>query len=164
MLLTFCSPNNHSHIAAALSALQPQPDRTFSGHTSISMFGDLHCGCSLWCYINHAQLAWFINHHHQRQLFSSLTLNQRPLLAGSQALPSEVAREVVLEAANYFFQTAKNLEAEEIGLGQVVLSLLPHDPEVQQQGLCLTALQELQDYGLHLLPVHYAQVRQMPFG
>ena len=78
--------------------------------------------------------------------------------SGGQALPSEVAREVVLEAANFFFQTASSLEAEEIGLGQVALSLLPHDEEVRQQGLCLEALQELQDYGLHLLPCDYTQV------
>lgn len=77
---------------------------------------------------------------------------------GGQALPVEVARAVVLEAAQYFFGSASSLEAEEIGLGQVTLSLLPHDPEVQQQGLCLQALQELQDYGLHLLPGDYNQV------
>lgn len=64
----------------------------------------------------------------------------------------------MLEAAQYFFGSASSLEAEEIGLGQVTLSLLPHDPEVQQQGLCLQALQELQDYGLHLLPGDYNQV------
>ena len=73
-------------------------------------------------------------------------------------MPSEVAREVVLEAANFFFQTASSLEAEEIGLGQVALSLLPHDEEVRQQGLCLKALQELQYYGLHLLPRDHTQV------
>ena len=78
--------------------------------------------------------------------------------SGGQALPSEAAREVVLEAANFFFQAASSLEAEEIGLGQVALSLLPHDEEVRQQGLCLEALQELQDYGLHLLPRDYTQV------
>ena len=66
---------------------------------------------------------------------------------------------MVLEAAQYFFGSANSLEAEEIGLGQVALSLLPHDPEVQQQGMCLQALQELQDYGLHLLPADYNQVR-----
>ena len=77
---------------------------------------------------------------------------------GGQALPVEVARTVVLEAAQYFFGSASSLEAEEIGLGQVTLSLLPHDPEVQQQGLCLQALQELQDYGLQLLPGDYNQV------
>ena len=40
----------------------------------------------------------------------------------------------------------------------MILSLLPHDEEVRQQGLCLEALQELQDYGLHLLPCDYNQV------
>ncbi|KAL0036267.1 hypothetical protein WJX79_010808 [Trebouxia sp. C0005] len=79
-------------------------------------------------------------------------------LTGGQALPSESARAVVLQAAQYFFDSATSLEAEEIGLGQVALSLLPHDPEVQQQGMCLQALQELQDYGLHLLPADYNQV------
>lgn len=66
---------------------------------------------------------------------------------------------MVLEAAQHFFDSATSLEAEEIGLGQVALSLLPQDPEVQQQGMCLQALQELQDYGLHLLPADYNQVR-----
>ncbi|DBB06293.1 hypothetical protein WJX77_007210 [Trebouxia sp. C0004] len=79
-------------------------------------------------------------------------------LTGGQALPCEVARAVVLQAAQYYFDSATSLEAEEIGLGQVALSLLPHDPEVQQQGMCLQSLQELQDYGLHLLPADYNQV------
>ena len=79
--------------------------------------------------------------------------------AGGQALPSEAAREVVLQAAQAFFDSASSLEAEEIGLGQVTLGLLPHDPEAGQLGSCLQALQELQDYGLHLLPVDYNQVR-----
>ena len=78
--------------------------------------------------------------------------------AGSQALPSEAARGVVLQAAQAFFQSASSLEAEEIGLGQITLGLLPHDHEVQQQGTCLQALQELQDYGLQVLPAHYNQV------
>ena len=77
---------------------------------------------------------------------------------GSQALPSEAARAVVLQAAQAFFDSAGSLEAEEIGLGQVTLGLLPHDAEVQQQGSCLKALQELQDYGLDLLPAEYNQV------
>ena len=78
--------------------------------------------------------------------------------AGSQALPGEAARGVVLQAAQAFFHSASSLEAEEIGLGQITLGLLPHDPEVQQQGSCLQALQELQDYGLQLLPAQYNQV------
>ena len=81
-----------------------------------------------------------------------------PWGAGSQALPSEAARAVVLQAAEAFFQSANSLEAEEIGLGQITLGLLPHDPEVQQQVTCLQALQELQDYGLQLLPAQYIQV------
>jgi len=85
--------------------------------------------------------------------------SQCACFTGGQALPSELARAVVLEAAQYFFDSATSLEAEEIGLGQVALGLLPHDPEVQQQGMCLQALQELQDYGLHLLPADYNQVR-----
>lgn len=65
---------------------------------------------------------------------------------------------MVVQAAQHFFAAASSLEAEEVGLGQLVLSLLPHDAQVQQQGQCLKALQELQDYGLHLLPADYAQV------
>lgn len=65
---------------------------------------------------------------------------------------------MVLQAAQAFFQSASSLEAEEIGLGQITLGLLPHDPEVQQQGSCLQALQELQDYGLQMLPAQYNQV------
>ena len=79
-------------------------------------------------------------------------------MIGAAALPREASRAVVLEAAQYFFNTAASLEAEEIGLAQITLGLLPHDPEVQQQGSCLKALQELQDYGLHLLPADYNQV------
>ena len=82
--------------------------------------------------------------------------------AGSQALPREAARAVVLQAAQAFFQSASSLEAEEIGLGQITLGLLPHDPEVQQQGTCLQALQELQDYGLQVLPAQYNQVSLPP--
>lgn len=78
--------------------------------------------------------------------------------AGSQALPSEAARAVVMQAAQAFFESASSLEAEEMGLGQITLGLLPDDPEVQQQGNCLQALQELQDYGLQLLPAAYNQV------
>ena len=78
--------------------------------------------------------------------------------AGSQALPSEAAKAVVLQAAQAFFESASSLEAEEIGLAQITLGLLPHDAEVQQQGSCLQALQELQDYGLQLLPADYNQV------
>lgn len=64
----------------------------------------------------------------------------------------------MLQAANAFFESASSLEAEEMALGQITLGLLPHDPEVQQQGSCLKALQELQDYGLQLLPAAYNQV------
>jgi len=64
----------------------------------------------------------------------------------------------VLQAAQAFFESASSLEAEEMALGQITLGLLPHDPEVQQQGSCLQALQELQDYGLQLLPAAYNQV------
>ncbi len=93
------------------------------------------------------------------QVASAHEVSQCACVTGGQALPSEVARAVVLEAVQHFFGSASSLEAEEIGLGQVALSLLPHDPEVQQQGMCLQALQELQDYGLHLLPADYNQVR-----
>ena len=64
----------------------------------------------------------------------------------------------MLQAAHAFFESASSLEAEEMGLGQITLGLLPDDPEVQQQGNCLQALQELQDYGLQLLPAAYNQV------
>lgn len=93
-------------------------------------------------------------------VLGTLMQQAKPLLAcaGSQALPTEAARAVVLQAAQAFFDSASSLEAEEIGLGQVTLGLLPHDPEAGQLGACLQALQELQDYGLHLLPVDYNQV------
>ena len=79
-------------------------------------------------------------------------------LTGSRALPREVATAVVAEVAHDFFAAAKGLEAEEIGLGQVTLSLLPEEGLVQEQGRCLKALQELQDWGIHMLPVEYFQV------
>jgi len=88
-----------------------------------------------------------------------LAEQQCGIVTGGQALPSQMAREVVLEAAQHFFKAASSLEAEEIGLGQVALSLLPHDPDVQQHGMSLKALQELQDYGLYLLPADYNQAR-----
>lgn len=63
-----------------------------------------------------------------------------------------------MQAARAFFESASSLEAEEMALGQITLGLLPDDLEVQQQGSCLQALQELQDYGLQLLPAAYNQV------
>lgn len=79
-------------------------------------------------------------------------------LSGSKALPREVATAVVADVARDFLAAAKSLEAEEIGLGQVTLSLLPEEAQVQEQGRCLKALQELQDWRINMLPVQYFQV------
>ena len=79
-------------------------------------------------------------------------------LTGSKAVPREVATAVVAEVARDFLAAAKNLEAEEIGLAQVTLSLLPEEALVQEQGRCLKALQELQDWHIDMLPVQYFQV------
>lgn len=77
---------------------------------------------------------------------------------GSNALPRETATKVVAEVAHSFFCAAKSLEAEEIGLGSVTLTLLPDEPRVQEEGKCLKALQELQDWGITILPAEYYQV------
>ena len=78
--------------------------------------------------------------------------------AGSSALPRATATKVVAEVAHSFFAAAKSLEAEEIGLGHVTLTLLPDEPSVQEEGRCIKALQELQDWGINLLPAQYYQV------
>ena len=78
--------------------------------------------------------------------------------AGSSALPRATATKVVAEVAHSFFAAAKSLEAEEIGLGHVTLTLLPDEPSVQEEGRCIKALQELQDWGINLLPSQYYQV------
>lgn len=65
---------------------------------------------------------------------------------------------MVAEVAHSFFCAAKSLDAEEVGLGQVTLSLLPEEPQVQEEGKCLKALQELQDWGISIPPAEYYQV------
>lgn len=63
------------------------------------------------------------------------------------------------EVAHSFFKAAKSLEADEmVALGHVTLSLLPDEPRVQEEGRCIKALHELQDWGISLLPSDYYQV------
>ena len=66
---------------------------------------------------------------------------------------------MVAEVAHSFFKAAKSLEADEmVSLGHVTLRLLPDEPRVQEEGRCIKALHELQDWGISLLPSDYYQV------